>query len=237
MSFMISELLAGAALTVWLYLLFDRGGFWRCSERDNWPETVLSEWPSVAVVVPARNEAMHIGASISSLLAQHYQGVWTLILVDDESNDSTASIAHEIASRAPEQMRIINGEPLPAGWTGKIWALNQGVGCAMALPQRPDFLLFTDADIIHEPDSLPRLVAFAQSKGLGLVSLMAKLRYQSLAERMTIPAFIFFFQMLYPFAWINQRDRTVAAAAGGCMLVRAATLAKSGGMEGIRGAL
>jgi hopene-associated glycosyltransferase HpnB len=126
---------------------------------------------------------------------------------------------------------------LPPGWTGKLWAVHQGVGHATGLPEAPDYLLLTDADITYAPDALARLVARAQASGTVLTSLMAKLRCESVAERVFVPAFIYFFQMLYPFAWVNRRDHKMAAAAGGCMLVRPRALASAGGIAAIRGAL
>jgi len=233
-----AQVLAAAGLAAWLYLLFARGAFWRCAERDDGPQQKIPEPPSVAVVVPARNEADHIAASMASLLEQDYAGAWTIILVDDDSSDGTAGIAREqLGIRCAAGLRIVSSTPLPAGWTGKLWALSQGIDVAMALPQPPQYLLLTDADIVHAPDSLRRLVEHAQAKQLVLTSLMAMLRCESLAERASIPAFIFFFQMLYPFAWVNQPRSRIAAAAGGCMLVRADALAQAGGIEVIRGAL
>jgi hopene-associated glycosyltransferase HpnB len=241
---MTAEVLAATALAVWLYLLFARGAFWRCTERDDWTpgklaeRPKLAEWPCVAVVVPARNEADQIGASIGSLVKQDYVGPWSIILVDDASSDGTADIAcRTSADRCHERLRVVTSRALPAGWTGKLWAIKQGIELAMALPQRPDYLLLTDADIVHPPDSVSRLVEHAHSKGLVLTSLMVKLRCESFAERASIPAFIFFFQMLYPFTWVNRPHGTVAAAAGGCMLVRADALDEAGGIEVIRGAL
>jgi len=233
-----AEVLAATALAVWLYLLFARGAFWRCTERDDWTPAKLAGPPCVAVVVPARNEADQIGASIGSLVKQDYAGPWTIILVDDESSDGTADTARgQLGNHCNGRLRVVTSRALPAGWTGKLWAVKQGIELAMALPQRPQYLLLTDADIVHAPDSLSRLVEHARSKGLVLTSLMAKLRCESLAERISVPAFIFFFQMLYPFAWVNRPQRTVAAAAGGCMLVRADALDEAGGIEVIRGGL
>jgi hopene-associated glycosyltransferase HpnB len=227
---------ASIALAVWLYLLLARGAFWRSAERDDWALTRLAAWPRVAAVVPARNEAECIGASIGSLLAQDYPGAWTVILVDDDSDDSTADIARR-AAQAGERLRVVTSRSLPAGWTGKLWAVKQGIDAAAALPQPPDYLLLTDADIVHAPDSVTRLLAHAEAKKLVLTSLMVKLRCESFAERANIPAFIFFFQMLYPFSWVNRPQSKVAAAAGGCMLVRADILRQAGGIEIIRGAL
>ena len=235
---MTAEVLAATALAVWLYLLFARGAFWRCTERDDWTSGKLAEWPRVAVVVPARNEADQIGASIGSLARQDYAGPCTIFLVDDASSDGTADIARRhLADHGDERLRIVTSRALPSGWSGKLWAIKQGIELAMALPQRPDYLLLTDADIVHPPDSVSRLVGQAHSRGLVLTSLMVKLRCESFAERASIPAFIFFFQMLYPFAWVNRPHGPVAAAAGGCMLVRADALATVGGIEVIRGAL
>ncbi len=227
---------ASVALAVWLYLLLARGGFWRCRERDADVPAKLAAWPRVAAVVPARNEADHIADSVGSLLAQDYGGAWTVIVVDDDSADGTAEVARRGAG-GDARLRVVNSRGLPAGWTGKLWALKQGIDAAMAMPEPPDYLLLTDADIVHAPDSLSRLVARAESKHLVLTSLMVKLRCESFAERAGIPAFVFFFQMLYPFAWVNRPTSAVAAAAGGCMLVRADVLRKAGGIEVIRGAL
>jgi hopene-associated glycosyltransferase HpnB len=215
-----------------------RGAFWRCAERDDWAAMPLDPWPRVVAVVPARNEADGIGECVGALLGQDYPGPWTVILVDDDSSDGTADIARRTdAGNAGARLRIVTSHGLPAGWTGKLWAVKQGIDAAMALPQPPDFVLLTDADIVHAPDSVRRLVAHAENKRLVLTSLMVKLRCESFAERVNIPAFIFFFQMLYPFSSVNRPHSTVAAAAGGCMLVRADALREAGGIEVIRGAL
>ena len=228
--------LASTALAVWLYLIFARGAFWRCSQRDDWPSPQVPAWPPVAAVVPARNEADCIGQTIASLLAQDYPGPWTVILVDDDSSDGTAEIAHRRAD-GNERLKVVRSRGLPAGWTGKLWAIKQGIDAAVALPQPPVYVLLTDADIVHAPDSVSRLVAHAERNALVLTSLMVKLHCESFAERLAIPAFVFFFQMLYPFVWVNRRQSSVAAAAGGCMLVRADVLQKAGGMDAIRAAL
>jgi len=227
---------ASIALAVWLYLLLARGAFWRCSERDDWGVAERPAWPRVAAVVPARNEAGCVGDSVGSLLAQDYRGGWTVILVDDDSSDGTAEMARRVAN-ADERLRVVRSRGLPAGWTGKLWAAKQGIDAATALPQPPDYLLLTDADIVHAPDSVSRLVAHAEGRRLVLTSLMVKLNCESFAERATIPAFIFFFQMLYPFACVNRPQSAVAAAAGGCMLIRSDALRKAGGIEVVRAAL
>jgi hopene-associated glycosyltransferase HpnB len=229
-------ILVGIAVLVTLYLITARGAFWRCTERDDWEPPAPAHWPSVAAVVPARNEVESIGASVGSLLRQSYPGALTVIVVDDDSSDGTSEAARR-AANGDARLRIMTNRTLPAGWTGKLWAVKQGCDAAMALPQPPDYLLLTDADIVHDPGSLARLVGHAQARGLVLTSLMVKLHCESLAERVGIPAFIFFFQMLYPFADVNRPERKVAAAAGGCMLVRADALRAAGGIEAIRGEL
>jgi hopene-associated glycosyltransferase HpnB len=231
--------LALLALAVWIYLLVARGGFWRCIERDSRdvPKADPSRWPSVVAVVPARNEADMIPRSLSSLLRQQYPGPFSVVLVDDNSDDGTLAAAREAAAGASARLTIVRGAPLPDGWTGKLWAVRQGIERAEASGSPPEYLLLTDADIAFGPDALGSLVRRAEVRELAMVSLMAKLRCRSLAERALIPAFIFFFQMLYPFAWVNRWDARTAAAAGGCLLVRRTTLAECGGIESIRGAL
>src|SRR5262249_36524127 len=177
-----------------------------------------------------------IGGSIASLLAQDYRGQWTIILVDDDSSDSTGDIARRIAGSDP-RLHVLRGCGLPVGWTGKLWAVKQGLDAAAGLAQPPRYVLLTDADIGHSPDSVGRLVGHAGRNALVLTSLMVKLACESFAERLAVPAFIFFFQMLYPFSWVNRRQSAVAAAAGGCMLVRPDVVRQAGGIEAVRGAL
>jgi hopene-associated glycosyltransferase HpnB len=230
--------LATLAAAVWVYLLAARGGFWRCGERDTVVPPPPARWPNVAAIVPARNEAETIATSIGSLLAQDYPGALAVVLVDDDSEDGTAALARDAAkynSRRP--LAIVESRGVAPGWTGKLWALKQGIDAARALPQPPDYLLLTDADIAHMPDSVRLLVARAEGGGYSLTSLMAKLRCETLAERSHVPAFVYFFQMLFPFAWVNTPERATAAAAGGCMLVKADALAQAGGIERIRSAL
>jgi hopene-associated glycosyltransferase HpnB len=234
----VAAILSGIGLAAWLYLLVARGGFWRAGIRDDADQpAALREWPAVAAVVPARNEADVIAKSLSSLLAQDYP--LHVILVDDQSNDGTAEAARKSAAAlsAQERLTVLSGAPLPPGWTGKLWAMHQGVAHATTLPEPPRYLLLTDADIAYDAGVVRRLVARGEAGSLALTSLMVKLRCESLAERMLIPAFVFFFQMLYPFAWVNRRDSAIAAAAGGCMLARRDALEAAGGVAAIRASL
>jgi hopene-associated glycosyltransferase HpnB len=226
-------------LAIWLYLLIGRGGFWRAGERDDGVWAGQGFWPSIVAIVPARDEAESVGKTIASLLQQDYPGAFTVILVDDQSRDATAQVARKAAAAvgAAERLTVVPGRALPAGWTGKLWAQHQGVEAAGKGTHPPAYLLLTDADIVYAPDALKGLVARAQTDGYVLTSLMVKLRCESLAERAFIPAFIFFFQMLYPFAWANNPRRATAAAAGGCMLVCRDELMKAGGVAAIRAAL
>ncbi len=224
-------------LVIWLGLLLAHGGFWRASERDDRAESPHpAVWPSVTVVVPARDEADVIARSIGSLLAQNYPGAFHVILVDDNSSDGTAAIARAEAERLgrADLLTVISGQPLAAGWTGKLWAVSQGV--AQAEADAPQYLWLTDADIGHTPDNLRALAARAEAGKLVMVSLMAKLHCATWPERFLIPAFVFFFQMVYPFPKVNRPGRT-AAAAGGCMLLRRDVLAEAGGIAAIRKAL
>jgi hopene-associated glycosyltransferase HpnB len=231
-------------LAIWLYLIAARGGFWLAAERDDREgpgETPAADaaWPAVAAVIPARDEAACIGETVSSLLRQDYAGEFAVVVVDDQSRDGTAQIARDAATRLgqADRLKIVSGRPVPAGWTGKLWAQHQGVALVDDMASPPDYVLFTDADIVYGADALRPLVARAVANGLVLTSLMVKLRCKSFAERLLVPAFIFFFQMLYPFAWANDPRRRTAAAAGGCMLVRREVLRQTGGMAAIRGAL
>lgn len=238
---MTTLVLMWVACAAWAYLLAGRGGFWRAAPRDDAPPPktdARTRWPSVAAVIPARDEADVIGASVESLLAQEYRGAFTVIVVDDHSSDGTAGVCRLAAAReAPGRLAVIAAPHLPDGWSGKLWALEHGIQHAASLPDAPDYLLLTDADIRHAPDSVSALVARADREDLVLNSLLAKLHCVSLAERASIPAFVFFFQMLYPFAWVNRRTCATAAAAGGCMLVRGRALRQAGGIDAIRGEL
>ena len=231
-----SEVVAIICALIWLYLIVGRGAFWLCGVRDtDRPSLDVPQWPAVVAVVPARNEANHIAASIGSLLRQEYSGSFRIVLVDDDSSDETALIATRAAASAPSQLIVVGSESPPRGWTGKIWAVKQGIASAEEL--QPEYLFLTDADIVHAPDTLAWLVMHAGAGGFVLTSLMAKLRCESLAERTHVPAFIYFFQMLFPFSWVSKPHASTAAAAGGCMLVRADALENAGGIASIRNAL
>jgi hopene-associated glycosyltransferase HpnB len=226
-----------SALAIWIYLVFARGGFWLGRERDDTTPSRLAVPPKVAIVVPARNEADNIAQSVTSLLAQNYPA-FTLVLVDDDSTDGTADIARRTAAALGKQDRLIvvSGSPLPPRWTGKLWAVKQGIADAEE-KFAPKYLMLTDADIVHAPDTLGWLVAHAEEGQRVLTSLTARWRCENLPERVHIPAFIYYFAMLYPFAWVNRADHPMAGAAGGCMLVRADALRAAGGIEVIRDAL
>ncbi|WP_337192109.1 glycosyltransferase [Streptomyces sp. HUCO-GS316] len=210
---------AAGSLGAWLWLLLGQGLFWRTDIRLP-PRREPEEWPSVCVVVPARDEAAVLPAALPSLLAQDYPGRAEVFLVDDGSTDGTGELAHELARRLGGLPLTVDspGEP-PTGWTGKLWAVRHGIGLARA--REPAYLLLTDADIAHAPDSLRRLVAAARTGGFDVVSQMARLRVETLWERLVVPAFVYFFAQLYPFRRIGRRGARTAAAAGGCVLLRA----------------
>jgi hopene-associated glycosyltransferase HpnB len=237
---MFAELLGAASLAAWIYLRFFRGRFWlirggEALSLDQFDQCAPA--PAVAVIVPARNEADVAGAAVRSLVAQNYPGGYHVFLVDDASTDGTAEAARLAAKQAgrEEQLSVVEAGPLAAGWTGKLWALSEGLEQSASLGA--DYFLFADADIVHGPGNVAGLVERASSGGFDLVSLMAKLSCNSLSERALIPAFLFFFFMLYPPEWILRPERRTAAAAGGCILIRAEALARIGGLAAIRGEL
>ena len=218
---------------LWAALLFFRGGFWRADQRLAASTQAPGRWPAVVAVVPARDEALAVGRCVASLLGQDYPGSFSLILVDDGSRDGTAERARAAAA-GDDRLSVVAGARLPPGWTGKLWAMKQGLDHGLRVSPEAAYVLFSDADIAHAPGILGRLVAKAETEGLVLASLMALLRCQSAWERLLVPAFVFFFQMLYPFPRVNDPGRPEAAAAGGCMLVRRSALADVGGLEAIR---
>lgn len=233
-----SATLAGLALAAWVYLVFARGMFWVFHPL---PIARPATRPRVVAIIPARNEAEHIEEAVSSLLAQQDIDLLHIIVVDDGSTDATAALARSASAVAgkPHQLTVVPGEPLPAGWTGKVWAMQQGADAAKKLGA--DFFLFTDADIAHGERVVAALAAQGE-RGYGLVSAMVELRCQSFAEKLLIPAFVYFFFQLYPPRWVTKEmiadpKRTTAGAAGGCILIRPAALEAAGGLAAIRGAI
>jgi len=226
--------LAAIPLAIWLYLLLARGSFWRLSEDKIEPRR-LEDWPHVVAVVPARNEATTISQAISSLAKQDYPGEFSIVVVDDHSEDGTAALAQQAAneSGASQRLKIHSAAPLAPGWTGKLWALNEGISATSE--KGVEFIWFTDADIEHAPDTLRRLVFRAEKNSLDLTSLMVLLQANTFAERLLIPAFLYFFLLLYPPRWIADPNASTAGAAGGCILLRRNVLAPIGGMASIRG--
>ncbi|MEM7654437.1 MAG: glycosyltransferase, partial [Pseudomonadota bacterium] len=239
----------GLGLAIWIYLLLFHGRFWRADQRleaeQVAPDDELSSL-TVFAVVPARNEADVIDRAVKSLLTQSNPAISQVFLVDDRSTDGTADAAWRgaVAAEAEQpgagdRLTILSGADRPAGWTGKMWAVHQGVEAALSIEQRPDFLLLTDADIEHDFGLLRALLKKAVGADGGtprvLTSLMVKLHARSALERFLIPAFVFFFQMLFPFRRVNDSNDKMAGAAGGCMLVETKTFLASGGIEAIRG--
>jgi hopene-associated glycosyltransferase HpnB len=234
--FGVSFVLSLVAVGAWAYLLLFRGGFWREMPRPA-PGGMPESWPEVVAVIPARNEADVIGTAMGALLAQDYPGRLTAILVDDDSNDGTAEAARKAGEGKAALLEVVRNHYLPEGWTGKLWAVNHGLEEAARLAPKAKYVLLTDADIWHEPASLRQLVTRAETGGLKMVSLMARLKTETLAESALIPAYIFFFQKLYPFSWVNDPKHRMAGAAGGCMLVERAALDAIGGIAAIRNRL
>jgi hopene-associated glycosyltransferase HpnB len=246
----VTNLLGIITLAIWLHLFFGRGWFWRVRKLDADREAgeTLREWPSVVAVVPARNEADTIGRMVAALVHQDYPGAFSVVVVDDHSEDETASIARQVAveNGAGERVRVANASALPEGWTGKLWALNEGVSNGEILiaggpssgglgaSEALEFYWFTDADVTHAPGTLRRLVARAERDKFDLASLMVLLQAKTLPERALIPAFLYFFLMLYPPNWIADEELETAGAAGGCVLLRREALARIGGLAAIR---
>lgn len=220
--------IVGLSALIWVYFLVGRAGFWRSDQVVDRAGN-LDHWPNVVAVIPARDEVKTIGQTVTSLLAQNYAGAFDIIVVDDNSTDGTATAA----GQSP-RLKTISAKPLQAGWTGKLWAVKQGLDVVDEFYPDAAYVLLTDADITHDPDNLRELMFKAETAGLHLASLMVKLRCQTFWERMLIPAFVFFFQKLYPFSWVNDPTNKTAAAAGGCMLIRLDCLRSVGGIEPIR---
>ena len=232
---MIAAGIGALSCLIWVVLIAGWGRFWRVSTPADGLRVRQESAPRVAVVIPARNEANVIGQVIHALLGQDYPGPLHIFVVDDHSTDDTAAEVARATNGRSDQLTILSAAPLPVGWTGKMWALAQGVERAANFS--PEYFLFTDADIVHETSSVGSLVAMARARGLDMVSMMVKLECSSFAERALIPAFVFFFFMLYPPAWVNDRRKQTAGAAGGDILVRADALRKAGGIEVIRSEL
>ncbi len=226
-------LVAAIPLAIWIYLFLARGSFWQLHEDDIVPEP-LDNWPHVVAIVPARNEAETIARTVSSLAKQDYPGEFHAIVVDDHSEDSTAALARNAAevSGTAQRVSIHSATDLPSGWTGKLWALNEGV--QVAANHSAEFFWFTDGDIEHAPNTLRRLVFRAEKESLDLASLMVLLQAKTFPERLLIPPFLYFFLMLYPPRWIADPKARTAGAAGGCILLRRSALARIGGIASIR---
>lgn len=234
---MLPFVLSLLTLVVWCVLVFARAGFWRV--RKPLPSPAPAFWPPVIGVIPARNEADVIARAVTGVLAQAYAGPLHLIVVDDHSNDGTADIARAAAmsiGRA-DALTVIAARDLPAGWSGKVWAQSEGLAAADLQMPEAQFVFLTDADIWHGPNTIAELVARAEHEQRDLTSLMVRLRCESWWERMIVPAFVFFFAKLYPFASVANPRSKVAGAAGGCMLARRSALARIGGFAAIRGEL
>ncbi len=220
--------LTAISALIWLYLLMAHGRFWQAGPMLT--AHAPSTRPDVAIVVPARDEAASIEKVLRSLLAQDYRGSFRVIVVDDNSGDGTGDIARGIGD---PRLTVVTGAARPAGWSGKLWAVSQGIGRAGDAAM----VFLTDADIVHQPAHLGTLVSRAERGDLDMVSEMVELACESWAERALVPAFVFFFQLLYPFAWVNDPLRGTAAAAGGTILIRTRALVRIGGVEAVRGAL
>lgn len=225
------------SLAAWIFLLLARGGFWRADIGLSPAAPAGGDWPEVVAVIPARNEAETVQEVLTAHGASDYPGRLSVVLVDDSSSDGTAALAERAAEASPRAIHLVQAPALPAGWTGKLWALETGLRAAEEQAPNASWVLLTDADIVHAPATLRRLVSKARKERADLVSLMARLDDRGFWGGLLVPAFIFFFQKLYPFAWVADPRRKTAAAAGGCVLVRRAALSDIGGIAAIRGAL
>lgn len=264
-----SDLLIGVSAAAWTYLVFARGAFWRAEptlEAADSPDrdaTGRRHDVAVVAIVPARNEEELLPTTLELLARQASSGLVGIVVVDDASADDTAGVA-EAADTGSVPVVVVRSAPLPDGWSGKVWALEQGrrtalahwgadqvepgpvaagrgLGsagrglCSAGQGLRPAWLWLVDADIAVREGVLSRLLAEAESDERDLVSVMAKLRVEHPAERLLVPAFVYFFQLLYPFRWVCRPGARTAAAAGGCVLVRTAALERIGGFSSIAG--
>jgi hopene-associated glycosyltransferase HpnB len=225
--------LAAIPLAIWLYLFVLRGQFWLVSEAQ-FESPSLDHWPRIVAIVPARNEAETIARAVDSLLKQDYPGEFSILIVDDHSDDGTAEIARRAAeaSGPARSVAIHLAAPLASGWTGKLSALDQGV--RIAERKAPAFYWFSDADITHSPDTLRCLISRAEAGSLDLASLMVLLEAKTFPERLLIPPFLYFFLMLYPPKWIENPRAQIAGAAGGCIVLRRQALDRIGGFAAIQ---
>lgn len=230
----IDDIIAWIALAAWVYLICFHGRYWELSQRLPAQIPAPERWPSVTAIIPARNEADVIAETIARHEAQNYPGNYRVIVVNDRSEDATGEAARAAAG---PRTTVIDAEERPEGWMGKVWAMEQGLRHMREAKDQPDFILFTDADIHHPEGSVSRLVGFAEFDRRDLVSLMVKLKADTFWEKLLIPAFVLFFAKLYPFGRVNNPNSKVAAAAGGCMLVRREVAETAGVMETIRGEL
>jgi hopene-associated glycosyltransferase HpnB len=237
MSIDILSVVAASSLLAWIHLTFAHGRFWLGDQRLGGSGSEPERWPSVAAVIPARDEADVVAETVTAVLTQDYPGELRVVLVDDESRDGTA----EAARRAAQQLGVERGlqvvatKPRPEGWVGKMWALQTGVAHVRGSFPEADFLWLSDADVAPGPGTLRQLASKACAERLDLVSLMVKLHCERGWERLLVPAFVYFFQKLYPFPRINDPESRTAGAAGGCVLLRGDALARAGGFEAIRG--
>lgn len=228
------------ASAIWIYLIWFHGRYWRADQFLSAVTPARARWPEVVAVVPARDEADVIGRTIEAHLASNYPGRFQVVVVDDHSRDGTAEAVRKAAranGRNPIEVTVVPAPALPEGWSGKMWAVKTGIEDALRRAPKADYVLLTDADICHGPDVLSRLVTKAEGGKLALVSLMAKLDARGPWAQLLIPAFVYFFQKLYPFPLVNEAANRMAGAAGGCMLVRRSALADAGGVEAISGEL
>ena len=233
----VTWLMACAAALAWGWLLALRGGFWRIDAVPAAPAP--DRWPEVVAVIPARDEADVIGAAVRSLLGQDYPGKFSLVVTDDGSRDGTAELARQAAAAvgAADRLTVVTAPPLAAGWSGKMWAQAHGIAAAQSSHPEAELLLLTDADIGHAADALRTSVARLIAERRDMLSLMVSLSTATLAEKLIVPAFVFFFRLLYPFRWVADPARPTAAAAGGYILLRRDVLSRIGGLAVIRDAL
>lgn len=217
----------------WVYMAFYRGWFWRTDVRLTGYARLRGRWPRVAVIVPARNESGVLPQTLASLLKQDYPGAFHVYVVDDSSTDSTGDTASNIAqfNELTHKLTVTKAKPLPDGWAGKVWAMQQGLDATVGFRAR--YLLLTDADIVHPADSMRKLVSQSVDDEFDIVSVMAKLPTNAGWERFLLPAFVYFFSMLYPFKWVSSASKRTTAAAGGCLLIRRTALDTAGGFKAI----